>query len=145
MWIKGETQYRRSDLLLFVNGLPLVFIELNNSDVNLKTAYDKNLQDYIHDIPQLFYFNQICVLSNATETRIGSFTANYSHFFEWLRASEDDRINRKQIYEAGTSIEYLLNDLFQYEKLLDYVENFILFENKQTKILAKNHQFLGVN
>src|SRR5699024_3418607 len=75
MWIKGETQYRRPDLLLFVNGLPLVFIELKNSDVNLKTAYDKNLQDYIHDIPQLFFFNQICVLSNATETRIGSFTA----------------------------------------------------------------------
>src|SRR5699024_10115097 len=103
MWIKGETQYRRPDLLLFVNGLPLVFIELKNSDVSLKTAYDKNLQDYIHDIPQLFFFNQICVLSNATETRIGSFTANYSHFFEWLRSSEDEQVNRKQIYEQGTS------------------------------------------
>lgn len=145
MWIKGETQYRRPDLLLFVNGLPLVFIELKNSDVSLKTAYDKNLQDYIHDIPQLFFFNQICVLSNATETRIGSFTANYSHFFEWLRSSEDEQVNRKQIYEQGTSIEYLLNDLFKHEKLLDYVENFILYENKRVKILAKNHQFLGVN
>lgn len=145
MWIKGETQYRRPDLLLFVNGLPLNFIELKNSDVTLKTAYDKNLQDYIRDIPQLFYFNQICVLSNATETRIGSFTANYSHFFEWLRASEDDQVNRKKIYDQGTSIEYLLNDLFKHEKLLDYIENFILYENKRIKILAKNHQFLGVN
>ncbi|MBD8003772.1 type I restriction endonuclease subunit R [Bacillus norwichensis] len=145
MWIKGDTQYRRPDLLLFVNGLPLVFIELKNSDVTLKTAYDKNLLDYIHDIPQLFYFNQICVLSNATETRIGSFTANYSHFFEWLRASEKDQVNRKQVYERATSIEYLLNDLLSHEKLLDYIENFVLFENKRIKILAKNHQFLGVN
>src|SRR5699024_10725237 len=55
MWIKGETQYRRPDLLLFVNGLPLVFIELKNSDVTLKTAYDKNLQDYIHGFSQLLF------------------------------------------------------------------------------------------
>src|SRR5690625_2217457 len=67
MWIKGEIQYRRPDLLLFVNGLPLIFIELKNSDVTLKTAYDKNLKDYIHDIPQLFYFNQI----RSEERRVG--------------------------------------------------------------------------
>lgn len=145
MWIKGNTQHRRPDLLLFVNGLPIIFIELKNSDVNLKTAYDKNLQDYIRDIPQLFYFNQLCVLSNASETRIGSFTANYSHFFEWLRATENDEVNRQQIRSDGTSIQYLLDNLLKHETLLDYVENFILFENKRTKILAKNHQFLGVN
>ncbi|KRG10723.1 deoxyribonuclease [Virgibacillus soli] len=145
MWIKGETQHRRPDLLLFVNGLPLVFIELKNSDVKLKTAYDKNLQDYIRDIPQLFHFNQLCVLSNASETRVGSFTANYSHFFEWLRSTEEDRVNRQQIRSEGTSIQYLLDNLFKHETLLDYVENFILFENKRMKVLAKNHQFLGVN
>ncbi|MBF2468042.1 type I restriction endonuclease subunit R [Listeria welshimeri] len=145
MWIKGETQHRRPDLLLFVNGLPIVFIELKNSDVNLKTAYDKNLQDYIRDIPQLFHFNQLCVLSNASETRIGSFTANYSHFFEWLRSTEDEEINRQQIRTQGISIQYLLDNLLKHETLLDYVENFILFENKRMKILAKNHQFLGVN
>lgn len=145
MWIKGETQHRRPDLLLFVNGLPIVFIELKNSDVKLKTAYDKNLQDYIRDIPQLFHFNQLCVLSNASETRIGSFTANYNHFFEWLRSTEDDTINRQQIRSEGTSIQYLLENLLKHETLLDYVENFILFENKRMKILAKNHQYLGVN
>lgn len=145
MWIKGETQYRRPDLLLFVNGLPIVFIELKNSDVNLKTAYDKNLQDYIRDIPQLFHFNQVCVLSNASETRLGSFTANYNHFFEWLRSTEDEEVNRQQIRTQGTSIQYLLDDFLKHETLLDYVENFILFENKRKKILAKNHQFLGIN
>lgn len=145
MWIKGETQHRRPDLLLFVNGLPIVFIELKNSDVKLKTAYDKNLQDYIRDIPQLFHFNQLCVLSNASETRIGSFTANYNHFFEWLRTKEGEKVDRQHIRSEGTSIQYLLDDLFIHEKLLDYIENFILFENKRMKILAKNHQFLGVN
>lgn len=80
MWIKGEFQYRRPDLVLFVNGLPLVFIELKNSDVKIKTAYDKNLKDYIRDIPQLFFFNQFCVLSNGIETRLGSFTVGYEHF-----------------------------------------------------------------
>ena len=145
MWIKGEFQYRRPDLILFVNGLPLVFIELKNSDVKLRTAYDKNLKDYIRDIPQLFFFNQFCVLSNGTETRLGSFTAGYDHFFEWLRQSEDDKVDRKHIKEKGTSIEFLLDGLFEHETLLDYIENFILYENKREKIIAKNHQFLGVN
>lgn len=145
MWIKGETQYRRPDLLLFVNGLPFVFIELKNSDVKLKTAYDKNLKDYIRDIPQLFFFNQFCVLSNGTETRVGSFTASYEHYFEWLRENEQDKVDRKKVRLEGTSIQYLLNSLLQPETLIDYIENFILFENKRTKILAKNHQYLGVN
>ena len=145
MWIKGDFGYRRPDLILFVNGLPLVFIELKNSDVKVKQAYDKNLKDYIRDIPQLFFFNQFCVLSNGTETRLGSFTAEYGHFFEWLRLSEEDKIDRKIIKDKGTSIEYLLDGLFEHETLLDYIENFILYENKREKIIAKNHQFLGVN
>lgn len=145
MWIKGDFGYRRPDLILFVNGLPLVFIELKNSDIKIKTAYDKNLKDYIKDIPQLFFFNQFCVLSNGTETRIGSFTAEYGHFFEWLRLSEEDKVDRKSIRKSGTSIEYLLDGLFDHETLLDYIENFILYENKREKIIAKNHQFLGIN
>ncbi len=145
MWIKGENGHRRPDLLLFINGLPLVFIELKNSDVKLKTAYDTNFKDYIRDIPQLFYFNQICVLSNGRETRIGSYTADYEHFFQWLRLTEEDKIDRNAIFDSGTSLEYLINGLFNQENLLDYIENFILYENKREKIIAKNHQFLGIN
>lgn len=145
MWIRGEIYFRRPDLILFINGLPFVFIELKNSDIKLKTAYDKNLKDYIRDIPQLFFFNQFCVLSNATETRIGSFTANYEHFFEWLRLSEEDKIDREEIKKESTSIEYLIDGLLKDDELLDYIENFILYENKREKIIAKNHQFLGVN
>lgn len=145
MWIKGEFNYRRPDLIIFVNGLPLVFIELKNSDVKLKQAYDRNLQNYIKDIPQLFYFNQFCVLSNGVETRLGSFTAGYGHFFEWLRNDEEDKVDRKELQEKKNSLEYLIEGLFKHEELLDYIENFILYENKREKIIAKNHQYLGVN
>src|SRR5690606_8688609 len=93
----------------------------------------------------LFFFNQFCVLSNGIEKRLGSFTAGYEHFFEWLRLSEEDKVDSKAIRESGTSIEYLLDGLFSHDKLLDYIENFILYENKREKIIAKNHQFLGVN
>lgn len=58
-------------------------------------------------------------------------------FFEWLRLSEDDKVNRKSIEKEGTSIEYLLDGLFDHETLLDYIENFILYENKREKIIAK--------
>lgn len=145
MWIKGEFNYRRPDLIIFINGLPLVFIELKNSDVKVKQAYDRNLKDYIRDIPQLFYFNQFCVLSNGRESRLGSFTAGYGHFFEWLRNDEEDRVDREELREKKNSLEYLIEGLFDHGELLDYVENFILYENKRDKIIAKNHQYLGVN
>lgn len=70
MWIQGKINYRRPDVIIFVNGLPLVFIELKNSIVKVEEAYNKNLKDYLKDIPNLFAFNQICVLSNGIETRL---------------------------------------------------------------------------
>lgn len=146
MWIDGGMYWRRPDLIIFINGLPVVFIELKNSNITLKNAYDKNLKDYIRDIPNLFNFNQICVLSNGLETRLGSFMAGYEHFFEWLKLeNEKENPDRKNIKENAISLEYFLKGLCKPETLLDYIENFILFENKTKKILAKNHQFLGVN
>lgn len=82
MWIRGSMHWRRPDLIIFVNGLPLVFVELKNSNVNVKNAYDVNLTNYREDIPWLFNYNQICVLSNGMETRLGSFSSGYEHFFE---------------------------------------------------------------
>lgn len=146
MWIKGEVHWRRPDLIIFINGLPLVFIELKNSNILVKNAYDKNLNDYLKDIPYLFNYNQICVLSNGIETRMGSFGAGYEHFFEWLKVdSEKEKPNRERIKANGISIEYLINGLLKKESLIDYIENFILFDRKRTKIIAKNHQFLGIN
>ncbi|MCL2058373.1 MAG: type I restriction endonuclease subunit R [Oscillospiraceae bacterium] len=151
MWIRGEVHWRRPDLILFVNGLPLVFIELKNSNINVKNAYDNNLQNYRRDIPWLFNYNQICVLSNGMETRLGSFSAGYEHFFEWLKLSDEkENPDRKAIKDDCISLEYFLRGLCKPDVLLDYIENFVLFDQRKggitkNKIIAKNHQFLGVN
>lgn len=146
MWIRGELNWRRPDLLIFVNGLPMVFIELKNSNIPVKNAYDINLQNYLRDIPYLFNYNQICVLSNAMETRLGSFAAGYEYFFEWLKVeNEKENPDRKAIRENCVSLEYFINGLCKPETLLDYIENFVLYDRRRTKIIAKNHQLFGVN
>lgn len=151
LWIKstGNTalaDYRRPDVLLYVNGIPLVFIELKNSNVKLRAAYSENLTNYKHDIPQLFIPNAFCVLSNAVETRLGSLSGQWEHFFAWLRVhDEKEKIDRAQISEAGTSLERLVEGLLQPARLLDYMENFVLFHRETSKIIAQNHQFIGVN
>jgi type I restriction enzyme, R subunit len=151
LWIKctgvdALAEYRRPDVLLYVNGIPLVFIELKNSNVLLKTAHSDNLGNYKRDIPQLFNTNAFCVLSNAAHTRLGSITATWEHFFAWLRVdSEKEKIDRKAIADSGTSLELLVSGLFTKERLLDYVENFVIFHGEKHKIIAQNHQFIGVN
>ena len=146
MWIKGHYRYRRPDVLLFVNGLPVVFIELKNSTVKVEESYNKNLVSYREDIPNIFALNQICVLSNGLQTKIGAWNAGYEYFFEWLRANDEkEKLDRDQIAEHGLSIHILIDGLFKKERLIDYIENFIFYDNKRTKIIAKNHQFLGVN
>lgn len=101
MWIQGKVYYRRPDILIFVNGMPLVFIELKNSIVKVEEAYNKNLKDYMRDIPNLFAFNQICVLSNGLETKLGAFNATYDYFFEWLKIdSEKEKLDREAILAA---------------------------------------------
>ena len=102
LWIKGERGFRRPDVLLYVNGIPLVFIELKNSNVKLKTAFDDNLTNYKREIPQLFLTNAFCVLSNAIETKVGSITAEWEHFFNWLRADDEkEKIDRERIKREG--------------------------------------------
>ena len=146
MWIKGETHWRRPDLIIFINGFPMVFIELKNSNIPVKNAYDINLKNYLKDIPYLFNYNQICVLSNGMETRLGSFAAGYEFFFEWLKVeNEKENPDRKAIRENCTSLEYFIAGLCEPRNLLDYIENFILYDRRRTKIIAKNHQFFGVN
>ena len=150
MWIQGKAYYRRPDIIVFVNGLPLVFIELKNSIVKVEEAYNKNLQDYKKDIPNLFAFNQICVLSNGLETKLGAFNARYDFFFEWLKVeSEKEGLDREALHNASdagnSSVRYFVDGLLDKNRLIDYIENFILFQNESIKIIAKNHQYLGVN
>lgn len=151
LWIQStgaaaKAGYRRPDILLYINGLPLVFIELKNSNVKLRSAYDDNLTNYKADIPQLFLTNVFCVFSNGLETRLGSLSAEWEHFFHWLRPEDEkEKIRRDQIREQGTSAERFLQGLCAKEKLLDYVENFVIYHKDTQKIIAQNHQFIGVN
>jgi type I restriction enzyme, R subunit len=118
LWIKGERTYRRPDILLYINGLPLVFIELKNSNIKLQNAFDDNLTDYKRDIPQLFLTNAFCILSNAIETKVGSFTATWEYFFHWLRVEDEkEKIDRDQIKESGTSLERAIDGLCSPPKL----------------------------
>ncbi len=150
MWIQGRVYWRRPDVLIFINGLPMVFIELKNSIVKVEEAYNDNLKNYLRDIPNLFAFNQICVLSNGLETRLGAFNATYNHFFEWLKVdSEKERPDRQALKEAHTvgesSVRYFMDGLLRKERLVDYIENYIMFRNQKDKIIAKTHQYFGVN
>ncbi len=146
LWIKGERGYRRPDILLYVNGIPLVFIELKNSNVKLRTAYDDNLTNYRKEIPQLFLFNAFCILSNAIETKVGSVTAGWEFFFNWLRVDDEkEKIDRERIRKDGTSLELAVAGVCAPNKLLDYLENFIIYHKETDKIIGQNHQFIGVN
>jgi type I restriction enzyme R subunit len=146
LWIKGERYFRRPDILLYVNGIPLVFIELKNSNIALKNAYDDNLTNYRRDIPLLFQYNAVCILSNAIETKVGSLTAGWDHFFRWLRVDDEkEKVNSDVLKREGTSVERAIEGLCHQGRFLDYMENFILYHQETTKIIAQNHQFIGVN
>lgn len=146
LWIKGEIGYRRPDVILYINGLPLVLIELKNNNVAVKHAYSDNLATYKKELPQLFWYNAVTLLSNGKESRVGSFTATWEHFGEWLRIEDEkERPDKKAIRKSSNSLKYTVNGLCTQPKLLDYIENFVLFNNTAFKVTAKNHQFIGVN
>ncbi|NVO29711.1 type I restriction endonuclease subunit R [Hymenobacter lapidiphilus] len=139
--IRGKAT-RRPDLLVFVNGLPLVFVELKNAVEDTRQAYDKNLTDYRRDIGQLFDYNLVAVLSNAYVTKVGSHTADWEQFFNWEKIADE---NEAVVPQDETDIERVMRALFRKETLLDLLENFVLFYANRAKIVAKNHQYLGVN
>ena len=142
MWVAGDMYRRRCDLLGFVNGLPLVFIELKKPALPLKSAFDDNLRDYRgQSVPQLFHPNAFILLSNGSDTKVGTLTSAWEHFFDWKRVDDEA--------ESGkVSLERALRGLLEPARLLDYVENFTVFEEGKGGLIkktAKNHQFLGVN
>ncbi len=140
-WITGEIYKRRADLVGFVNGLPLVFIELKASHRRLENAYRDNLRDYKRTIPQVFWYNAFIVLSNGSESKLGSVTASYEHFAEWKKVNSEGE-------EGRVSLETMIKGTCEKSRLLDIVENFTLFSEETAglvKLVAKNHQYLGVN
>ncbi|MCH7672384.1 MAG: type I restriction endonuclease subunit R [Proteobacteria bacterium] len=140
LFITGEIETRRPDLIGFVNGLPLVFVELKASHKQLIHAYKHNLKDYRDTIPHLFSFNQLIILSNGVQSRVGTLSSQWEHFTEWKKIESEDEARK-------VSLEVVLRGTCERSRLLDLVENFILFETKQetVKIIAMYHQYLGVN
>lgn len=141
LWIQGKSnRERRPDIIGFLNGIPLLFIELKAAHRKLENAYNDNFTDYKDVIPKLFYYNAFVVLSNGLESRIGSVTGKYQHFHEWKRITEED--------EGIVALDRIIIGVCEKKRFLDLFENFILFDNsfgKVVKLIARNHQFIGVN
>ena len=141
LWIQGKSnRERRPDIIGFVNGIPLLFIELKAAHRKLENAYNDNFTDYKDVIPKLFHYNAFVLLSNGIESRIGSITGKYQHFHEWKRITEED--------EGIVALDRIILGVCEKNRFLDLFENFILFDNslgKVVKLIARNHQFIGVN
>jgi type I restriction enzyme R subunit len=137
----GVEYHRRADLVCFVNGLPLVFIELKAVYRHIRHGFDGNITDYYDTIPHAFHHNAFLVVSNGDSARYGSITSKWEHFAEWKRNGEREK--------GDLQSRTLLDGMLSKKALLDLVENFILFDDSKPggtrKIVARNHQFLGVN
>ncbi len=140
MKIHGDLYRRRTDIVGFVNGIPLLFIELKKQNVDVKDAYDCNYTDYLDTIPQLFRFNAFLMLSNGLEAKVGTMGSKYDFFHEWKRLKEEE--------VGAVDLETMLLGICNKRNFMDLFENFILFDHsggRTTKIFARNHQYLGVN
>lgn len=140
-WVTGEMYKRRADLVGFVNGLPLIFIELKASHKRMEHAYRDNLRDYKNAIPQIFWYNGFIILSNGSQSKIGSMTAEWEHFAEWKKINSEGE-------EGIVSLDTMIRGTCEPARLLDIIENFTLFSEASggiVKLVAKNHQYLGVN
>jgi type I restriction enzyme R subunit len=140
-WVSGNIYKRRADLVGFVNGLPLLFIELKKSHGKLEHAYKHNLKDYKATIPQLFWYNAQIILSNGSQAKVGSVTAGWEHFSDWKRINSEGE-------QGIISLETVIRGTCEHTRFLDLTENFTVFDESKgglVKVTAKNHQYLGVN
>ena len=139
--ISGERYNCRADLILFVNGLPLVFIELKATHKHIENAFNDNIKHYKKEIPQVFWYNAFIIVSNGTDAKFGTITSKWEHFSDWKKIDEK---GSKGIISADT----LIKGMCEPENLLDIIENYTLYQEIRggmIKICGKNHQFLGVN
>ena len=142
--IKGPHHTRRPDIVLFVNGLPLVLMELKNSvneNADIWKAYDQ-IQTYKAQIPDIFDYNEILVISDGSEARFGSLSANAERFMQW-RTMDGVKLDPLGQFNE---LETLVRGLFAPQYLLDYLRYFVLFEDdgKLVKKIAGYHQFHAV-
>lgn len=138
--VVGELYNRRPDVVGFVNGIPLVFFELKAHHTDLHNAYTDNLKDYKDTISNIFHTNAFIVLSNGTDAKVGTITSPYNFFLDWKRIEEDE--------EGIVSLDTMLRGTCAPHRLMDIFENFLLFDESRggvVKLMAKNHQYIGVN
>jgi len=141
LWINGDPYRKRPDLVGFINGIPLLFVELKAPDVGIYHAFNDNFRDYKSTIPQLFWYNAVVILSNGNEAKVGSVTAPWEHFNDWKKIDDES--------EPGLiSLDTVIRAVCTKNRIIDLAENFTIFEEGAgglQKLVAKNHQFLGVN
>ena len=138
-----DKENMRSDLIGFVNGIPLLFTEFKRLDIDVKTAYLDNYKRSIEHFPYLFYYNAFSILSNGEEAKMGTIGALFKFFSEWKRKSEDDDVD-----EAEPQMHIMIEGTCNKTTFMDLFENFIIFDKSTEnyiKIIARNHQYLGVN
>ena len=143
--VQEDRKIRRPDLVIFINGLPLAVIELKSpvrEKATIEQAFNQ-LQTYKQDIPSLFTYNEILIISDGLQARIGSLTSGFEHFFHW-RSIDGEHI----ISKGKPELEILLKGVFDKERLLDFIRFFIVFEidgETITKKMAGYHQYHAVN
>ena len=142
-WTVTENSEKRADVVLFVNGLPLVVVELKSpsrEETDASAAY-RQLRNYMHEIPSLFIYNQVCVMSDLATSKAGTITAGEDRFMEWK--TKDGSYENTQYAQFDTFFE----GIFEKKRFLDILKNFICFNvdgEKTFKILAGYHQYFAV-
>lgn len=142
-WSFTENSTKRPDVLLFLNGLPVVLMELKSpsrEETDASEAYTQ-IRNYVHEIPSMFIYNCICVMSDQLTSKAGTITSGEDRFMEWK--TKDGNYENTQHAQFDTFFE----GMFMKERLLDIIKNFICFSNegiKQAKILAGYHQYFAV-
>lgn len=141
VWVAGDLHRRRTDVLLFVNGIPLVSLEFKEPNRPAKAAFDENITDYRDTIPQLFVPNGFVICSNGSEAKVGSTYAPWEFFGDWKVMDADGT-------RGVVALETAIRGTCAHDRLLDLVENFTGFIERPgglIKVVARNHQLLGVN
>ena len=147
--IQGIEKVRRPDIVVFVNGIPLVIFELKNPTLENATTYSafQQLQEYKKDIPEIFKYNQILVIGDLLEAKHGTISSSWEWFSVWKGIESEDEKN-----DGISELEILTRGIFHKTRLLDIIENFIIFEadserdaSKYTKKMGLYHQYFGVN
>ena len=142
-WTFIENSNKRPDIILFLNGLPIVLVELKSpsrEETDASEAY-RQLRNYMQEIPSIFVYNAICVMSDQLTSKAGTITSGEDRFMEWK--TKDGDYENTQYAQFDTFFE----GIFQKERLLDIIKNFICFSNEginSFKILAGYHQYFAV-